>query len=281
MTGQRIILPGRFFGVLSAGQVVPRKEYELEGDEGPMSCPQMRQQGIKAVVFDLDDTLVSSRFYAGMMRPRVIGHLQSMGFPQSILDPDVPAAVTVLRARAMLSASDGSVSVMEFDAKINALLLDIELSHLPNVKPILGCLHMISELKDLGLRIGVLTRSSRIYAVQALRRACLEQLQRNLVCRDDFPLDEAKPHPKAMERMAASLGLDAGECVLVGDHLLDLQCARGAGAAFVGVLTGTTDEGSWGRAECRFVLQDVSQLMSLLRCEGAGSSLKVRLERNP
>jgi phosphoglycolate phosphatase len=241
----------------------------------------MRPQEIKAVVFDLDDTLVSSRFYAGMMRPKVIRHLQSMGFPQSILDPNVPAAVNVLRARAMLCASDGSVPVMEFDANINALLLDIELSNLPNVRPILGCLHMISELKDLGVRIGVLTRSSRIYAEQVLKIASLERLQRNLVCRDDFPLDEAKPHPKAMERVAASLGQDASECVLVGDHILDLQCAREAGAAFVGVLTGTTDEESWRQADCRFVLKDVSQLMSLLRCEGAGSSLKVRLEHNP
>lgn len=241
----------------------------------------MRQQEIKAVVFDLDDTLVLSRFYAGMMRPRVIGHLESMGFPQSILDPDVPAAVTVLRARAMLRASDSSVSVMEFDAEINALLLDIELSHLPNVKPIDGCQHMISKLKDLGLRIGVLTRSSRIYAEQVLKIASLERLQRNLVCRDDFPLDEAKPHPKAMEKVAASLNQDARKCVLIGDHMLDLQCARGAGAAFVAVLTGTTDEGAWRQADCRFILKDVSHLMSLLRCEGAGSSLKVRLEHNP
>ena len=91
------------------------------------------------------------------------------------------------------------------------------------------------------------------------------------VCRDDYPLEEAKPNPLAMRRVAAKLGLDAVDCLYVGDHPMDLECARASGAGFVAVTTGSTDRERWSQSGCRMIIDSVADLPSVLERVRDGS----------
>ncbi len=84
------------------------------------------------------------------------------------------------------------------------------------------------------------------------------------ICRDDFSEDEAKPNGKAMVRMAGMLRLRPEDCVLVGDHAMDLSCARSSSAGFIGVLSGTFRRDDWSRHGCEVVIESVEALPRLL-----------------
>jgi phosphoglycolate phosphatase len=84
------------------------------------------------------------------------------------------------------------------------------------------------------------------------------------VCRDDFPEEEAKPNGKAMVRIAGMMGLRPEDCVLVGDHAMDLKCARSAPSGFVGVLSGSFKSEDWSRHGCDMVIDNVGMLPRLL-----------------
>ncbi len=61
------------------------------------------------------------------------------------------------------------------------------------------------------------------------------------------------------------MGLVNDRCILVGDHPMDLECARSAGSFFVGVLSGATDRSRWNEFGEVTVITDVSSLPALLR----------------
>jgi phosphoglycolate phosphatase len=85
-----------------------------------------------------------------------------------------------------------------------------------------------------------------------------------MVCRDDHPEEEAKPNGKAMERVAALLGIMPQKCLMVGDHLMDMSCARSASAQFIGVLTGAFSQQDWSRYDIPIVIPSVGELPTLL-----------------
>jgi HAD superfamily hydrolase (TIGR01549 family) len=140
---------------------------------------------------------------------------------------------------------------------------EVEMNGVLNTKAIDDAKDALNRLRDFGLGLAVLTRGSRAYSTLALRSASLEGALDRMVCRDDHPEQEAKPAAIALQRAAAGLGLEARDCLMVGDHLMDLECARNAGSAFIGVLTGYGDEALWRSEKVQYV-RDVGELPPIL-----------------
>jgi phosphoglycolate phosphatase len=85
-----------------------------------------------------------------------------------------------------------------------------------------------------------------------------------MVCRDDHAEEEAKPAPISLRRAAAGIGFQAQDCLMVGDHMMDLECARAAGSGFIGVLSGSGDEHLWRREGVSMIVSDVGEIPKLL-----------------
>ncbi|ATJ82842.1 HAD-IA family hydrolase [Halomonas beimenensis] len=78
---------------------------------------------------------------------------------------------------------------------------------------------------------GIVTNKPRAYAaplVEALRLG-----PGALLCADDLPVK--KPDPAPLLEAARRLGVAAGECWYIGDHVRDIQAARAAGMPAVAV----------------------------------------------
>jgi len=132
-------------------------------------------------------------------------------------------------------------------------------------RPINGARETILELKDMGYEVGLLTRGSRRYATAAMQVAGLDGILEERLFRDDYPEREAKPNGIALRRIAERLDVRPEECLMVGDHLIDLKCARSANASFAGVLTGAFGDDDWRREGCPCVIDSVGEVPSLLR----------------
>ena len=71
-----------------------------------------------------------------------------------------------------------------------------------------------------------------------------------------------KPHPMPVRMAAEQLGVDAEQCIMVGDTSVDIRAGKAAGALAVGVRCGFGQDGDFHEAD--LVLDRPEQLLEWL-----------------
>lgn len=181
--------------------------------------------GVRAVLFDLDGTLVASALDFPRMRAAVIALAQEYGLPSAALTaPDAlglarQAAARVARAERFLAAVEEALVAIELDA-------------LPTATLIPGARELLHALAERGIAVGIVTRNCRQVATRLLARFALPH--RVLLARDDVPA--VKPDPIHLWLALDRLGVAPREATMVGDHVMDIACGRAAGMRTVGYL---------------------------------------------
>jgi HAD superfamily hydrolase (TIGR01509 family) len=233
--------------------------------------PMPSKREIKAIIFDLDNTLVESQIDYHQMKLDVLKELGRSGVEPSLLDPSKTIVENIRTGKEDLARKHPGMDMGEVDERINVLLTARELERVEAVRAHAGASETLEAVQGRGMAMAILTRGSRAYALKVLSLTGLDGRVGPCICRDDYPLEEAKPNPMAMRRAASKLGLRAEDCLYVGDHPMDLDCARASGASFVGVMTGSTDEARWRQSGCRTVIASVADLPSILSALQGGA----------
>ena len=208
---------------------------------------------IRAVVLDFDGTLVHSTVDFSRMKLQLMGELEGKTIPQGFVDQSITVTENVGWIYSHLSSTGRADEWEAVEALISGMMERAEMERVHLTSPVDGSREAVLELRRMGLRVGLLTRGSRRYATAAIGYAGLGGIMDALMFRDDHGEREAKPNPIALRRMARLLDVPVEECLMVGDHSIDSICAAGAGAAFLGVLTGSFSEDDWRQAGCRYV----------------------------
>jgi phosphoglycolate phosphatase len=219
---------------------------------------------IKGLVFDLDGTLIHSTIDFFQMRRQTFERMRDAGIPEDMLDGTKSIAENLQVSFRYLEVRDSFEAARSLCTDAGMIMNEIEMFKVGQTKAVTGTKETVRQLIENGYPIALLTRGSRRYTEAALSASGLADYFPHTVCRDDHPDEEAKPNPIAMARAAGLMDLDKEECLLVGDHQMDLECARSAGSIFVGVLSGATDWAAWTRLGDVTVITDVSWLPSLL-----------------
>lgn len=154
---------------------------------------------IKAVLFDLDGTLVHS----------------ALDFMQIRKDIACPAECDILEYLTRLNESDRN--------KAEAIIQRHELEDAQNVECIPGVEQTLAGLVEQGIRTAIITRNSR--EATFVKLAKLNLSIEHVLTREDAP---AKPHPGALLHFSNLWQIQPRECVYVGDYKYDLQAARNA-----------------------------------------------------
>ncbi|KAA6185885.1 HAD-IA family hydrolase [Thiohalocapsa marina] len=94
---------------------------------------------------------------------------------------------------------------------------------------------VVTELHAAGYLLAVATGKSRRGLDSALRQTGLDAVFHATRCADET---FSKPHPQMLLELLDELGTDAGRCLMIGDTEYDLQMARNAGVAALGVSYG-------------------------------------------
>ena len=220
---------------------------------------------IGAVVLDFDGTLVHSTVDFSRMKLQLMAELEGRGVPKSVMDRSITVTENVGRVHSFLASSGRSGEWKAIETLFSGMMERTEMERVHLTRPVEGARETVLELRQMGLQVGLLTRGSRRYATEAIHHAGLDGIIDEMMFRDDHGEREAKPNPIALRRMAGRLEVPVEECLMVGDHSIDSTCAHGAGAAFLGVLTGSFSEEDWRRAGCRYVdsVVDVPRVISM------------------
>lgn len=205
----------------------------------------------RAVLFDIDGTLVDSNFL----------HVEAWSHAFHDLGLIVPAW-RIQRAIGADSAElldqligDVPDEVREKAKAINAEHYKALLSRL-EVLP--GSRELVAELAARGLRVVLATSASKDELEPLLEELDIDAHTFAVTSAED--VEKAKPEPEiiavALERGKAS----ASEAVMIGDSTWDIAAAGRAGVAAIGVLSGGTGRDDLLRAGAVAVYDDVADL---------------------
>ena len=219
----------------------------------------------RAICFDMDGTLLLTKVDYVKMSNLVFDVFEELGVPESAINRNNGYKFNIEGGCKWLIDNGRSADLYTIQGRISNLARDVEMEFVDEAKPVPGISEILFKLREMGYKIGVLTRGCREYAETALKVCEVYSLLDGIVARDDYPEEEAKPAPIAMKHMTDDLGVRPEEILFFGDHTFDYNCAVDSGAGFIGVLTGTLDREDWFRLdENMTVFEDVSELGRML-----------------
>ena len=181
---------------------------------------------IRAVLFDLDGTLVHTRINFPRMKQVILDHLAAYG-----MDPEPYRSRDVLST--LSAAADGLADAREFLAKAEAELVSIELAACEGACEAEGAAETLRWLRERDIRVGIVTRNSPQAVARVLRE--LPMPHDVLLTRADTP--RVKPDPLHLHLALERLGAPPGRALMVGDHVMDVLGGKAAGMRTLGVLT--------------------------------------------
>ena len=199
--------------------------------------------GIRAVLFDLDGTLVDSAPDLGGAVDRM---RTARGLPSLPLDDYRPMAGA--GARGMLGVAFGMTPEDPlFPEMREEFFRNYETHLLDRTYAFQGIEALLGQLQQQGLAWGVVTNKTERFGLPLCRQMPVLQSAAGVICGDTTP--HAKPHPEPLLAAARRLALEPAQCLYVGDDLRDMVAAHAAGmpcvAAAWGYL-GEHDISSWG-----------------------------------
>ena len=211
------------------------------------------------MLFDLDGTLIDSA-------PDLAGAANTLraehglpALPFHTLRPMVGAG-----ARGMLGVAFGIAPGDErFDALREAFLDRYAERLLDETRVFERMAPVLERLEASGRPWGIVTNKAMRFAAPVIEGLGLHTRAAVLIAGDSTP--HAKPHPAPLLEAAHRLGLEAAECVYVGDDLRDVLAGRAAGmstlAAAWGYLGASESIEDWGADR---VLEDPAELLNWL-----------------
>lgn len=198
-----------------------------------MPAVQLDTSDIKAIVFDLDNTLVSSNMNFQWLREQV-------GCPQE---------------HDLLSYVD-DIQCPQQSAKATELILQHEMDDAAHSAPMPGCLTLLSFIEKNDLHTAIITRNCEM---AALRKVTHNRLNiSRIITREHFP---PKPAPDSLLALANEWALKPHQVLYVGDYLYDLQAAFNACMPSCLVTNG---KDSLFHAHASVVVKQLDELVELL-----------------
>ena len=221
--------------------------------------PAKKMRSVRAIIFDLDDTLVESTVNYAKFKTLVIERITSQGEPRDLYDVHETIVTIVARyEERMRGAGIPEVTIRNRLAELNTIMDEVELEGVSETKPLRGAIDLLKLLRKNGVKVGILTRGCEEYTRSALARTGMLELVDEIECRNAYT--KPKPDPDAYLKLVQRLGVKKEETLFVGDHPIDAQCAANAGVPFVAVETGDVPEEDLRKAGCVELFHDVGEM---------------------
>lgn len=218
---------------------------------------------MKAVIFDLDGTLVNTSLDFWGMKEAVIEYLVNLGLNNSSLNTTQTTNELIQKGIDFLKTKRASeMEIKEILVKISEIMNRFELESVEHTVAVRDGQDVLNRLKRQGFKIGVLTRSCEAYAIKALELCKMREFVEAIGARTDPR--KAKPNPEAALQVCAYLGVEPHEAILIGDHPMDLKCAKDAGMEFIGILGGSSNEETLREAGSERIAKNLTDVEKML-----------------
>lgn len=184
----------------------------------------------KAVIFDLDDTLVTTSVVKWAHHKEVAKRFYGIELTDETLKEHWGKPFEPMMA----------ILYQNSDTPENMLAANLSIEHKYRKQRIPGALETLGLLLKNKIEVGVLTSINSNLAEKDLRRLDFP-IERFFIIQGANDTAVHKPDPRVFDRAIALLankGIERNETIYIGDALMDFIAARDAGLDFIGVPTG-------------------------------------------
>jgi len=219
---------------------------------------------VKAVIFDLDGTLIEFRFDYRVVRAEVKQFLVSSGFPPSLFSIN-ESVFDMLKKVEVFMRNNGKDKdeIEEVREKALSIVEKFELEAVRQTSLIPGAQETLEELKRMNLKLGLFTLNSSNATMQVLKRFRLKDLFEVVVTRES--VSRVKPDASHLQKVLMLLNVEPKEAIVVGDSVLDMKSASSLGAYAVGVTTGISTAKQLISAGATCIITSLTDLPPLVK----------------
>jgi phosphoglycolate phosphatase len=218
-----------------------------------MSLPRPR-----AVVFDLDGTLIESRGDIAAACNHALEACGRRALPIEIVRTYVGDGARMLVARAFSLSPDAP----EVDAGLEHFHAYYQANPVKYTHLLSGASEALLALEAAGIAIALATNKPRKTTLLVLDALGLTARFGAIAAGGDGPL---KPHPFVVELVLGQLGVASRDAWMVGDGPQDVGAGKAAGTVTIGVLEGFVDPARLREAEPDVLLASLHGLLPLLQ----------------
>jgi len=225
-------------------------------DKKNPSCGASR---VKSIIFDLDGTLLNTLDDIGHAMNCV---LMKRGYPTHALDMYRFFIGDGLEKLIERTLPEHVVTRQEVLAALDDFRFEYAKNCDQTTRPYPGISELLHYLTANGVQLAVLSNKAQVFT---------ERLVDNLLASWDFyPVLGSndrfpkKPDPSAALYILKEQGLDAGECLFMGDSGVDMKTAAAAGIFSVGAGWGFRPMDELLNSGCRFLAEHPMDVLSLL-----------------
>ena len=213
---------------------------------------------IKAIVFDMDGTLVDSTeahiesWIEACKRAKIYPNYEEVRALMGRTSEDIARSILDRHGKRGLSAQE---LAKRKDELFECRFID-RIRAFPYAKELLEALH------QRGLYIAVVSSNPRRLVVKVLKSKTLHKYVDTVVGQDE--VNRGKPHPEPILLALSRLRVSPREAIVVGDSTYDIMAAKAAGVEAIGICSGLSNSVKLREAGAKFVFRDLRELYEKL-----------------
>ncbi|MCJ7648572.1 MAG: HAD family hydrolase [Candidatus Lokiarchaeota archaeon] len=184
---------------------------------------------IKAIIWDLDGTLIHFKINSIKARRKAIKVLTDNGIPKKKLSITSPILDNIRISKILFDKNGISENRIEEILKlVNNAVIEVEYEAALNASLIEGIEEVLDFAKKKNLKQAIFTYNTHDNAVISLKTVGITDYFDVIAGRDD--IINLKPHPDHLNYICRHLNVDCDEILVVGDTSRDIEAALNVGA---------------------------------------------------
>jgi len=196
----------------------------------------MTAKPIKAIIWDLDGTLIDFKINSIKARRKAIKILRNYGISKEKLSSKTPLLELVkISKEIFIKFGIPDEKIKEIIKEVNSAVVQVE--HEAAIKATLtdGIIEVLEFAKKKGIKQAVFTYNTQENARTSLETVEINQYIDVVAGRDD--VQNLKPHPDHLKYICERLDVDLDEIVVIGDTGRDIEAALMANSRSIALNT--------------------------------------------
>ncbi|MEM0090160.1 MAG: HAD family hydrolase [Nitrososphaerota archaeon] len=216
----------------------------------------------KAVIFDLDGTLVEFKLRINDAKHEIISRLKELGLDPGNLSPEDSIQTIISKVMSVNGVIDRTLNEL-IRSEVFKIMEKFELEAASAPSPRNDALKVLKSLKSMNIMVVVATNSCRKASFLVLQKCGMLAYVDVVVTRDD--VERIKPANDLLKRALSLLGTSPEETVYVGDSTYDIEAAKSVGIKSIAVLGGIHSEDVLVEKKPDFIIKSLSELLNILQ----------------
>jgi HAD superfamily hydrolase (TIGR01549 family) len=217
---------------------------------------------IRGLIFDVDGTLVTLKVDRERLNSTTTSEFVRMGFDVSFMQGgNLNTQEIIDGAKQQVKSGKVKIDFELVRSNLNTALDALEMEWNAKAEPIEGGSSVLAKLKSSSITLATLTNSGRAPSDWLLRKHGLFNYFDFTLSRDD--VRALKPKSDGMMKAISMMGLPREELLYVGDSVLDVRAAHGAGLKIASVTTGRYPFERLRQEGSDYILASLSEIFAI------------------